>query len=200
MTQPMIEAASRVGEVVESATDRCTVQCYQLYEAPPLGTLVMTRSPAVYGVVARISTESLYPGRPVVARGENEETEEGIYRANPQLSRLLCTRFETTILGHGNDGMVHHGLPPLPPPVHAFAHRCTADEVREFTQDLNFLDLMLEGHSAQSDEIASAMLARASEAHPDRTDFLLQAGKALASRLACDLPRLNGILRRISPR
>ena len=66
MSQPVVETASRVGEVVESATDRCTVQCYRLYQAPPLGTLVMTKSPAVYGVVSRISTESLYPGRPVV--------------------------------------------------------------------------------------------------------------------------------------
>ena len=200
MSQPVVETASRVGEVVESATDRCTVQCYQLYQAPPLGTLVMTRSPAVYGVVSRISTESLYPGRPVVARGEDEETEEGIYRANPQLTRLLCTRFEATILGYAENGTVRHGLPPLPPPVHAFAHRCIDDEVRKFTQSLDFLALLLEGQPMWADEIASAMLVKAADARTDRGSFLLTAGKALAARLASDLPRLDRILRRISSR
>ena len=47
MSQPAVEGSKRVGEVVESATDRCVVQCYRLYEAPPLGTLVMTKSPEV---------------------------------------------------------------------------------------------------------------------------------------------------------
>ena len=200
MSQPVVETSSRVGEVVESATDRCIVQCYQLYQAPPLGRLIMTKSPEVYGVVARISTESLYPGRPVVARGEDEETEEDIYRTNPQLSRLLCTRFETTILGHGENGVVRHGFPPLPPPIHAFAHRCSDEELCEFTQSLDFLPLLLDGQPTRADEIAAALLLKAAEAHSDRNAFLLVAGKALAARLGSDLPRLDGILRRISPR
>ena len=199
MSQRVAQTSRRVGEVVESATDRCTVQCYQLYQAPPLGTLVMTRSPEVYGVVSRISTESLYPGRPVVARGEDEETEEDIYRSNPQLIRLLCTRFEARVLGYGQNQAVRHGLPPIPPPVHAFAHRCDEQEVREFTQNLDFLPLLLEGQPTWADEIAGALLVRAADAHPDRHDFLLTAGKALAARLSSDLPRLDGILRRISP-
>ena len=200
MSQPAVEGSRRVGEVVESATDRCVVQCYRLYEAPPLGTLVMTKSPEVYGVVSHISTESLYPGRPVVARGEEEETEDGIYRTNPQLSRLLCTRFEITVLGHGAHGAMRQGLPPVPPPVHAFAHCCSSEEVREFTGSLDFLALLLDGRPTRADEIASAMLLRAAEAHHDPQSFLLTAGKALAARLASDLPRLDGLLRRISPR
>ncbi len=200
MLQRAVETSSRVGEVVESATDRCVVQCYHLYQSPPLGTLVVTRSPTVYGVVSHISTESLYPGRPVVARGEGEETEEDVYRSNPQLGRLLCTRFETRVLGHSEDGTIRHGLPPLPPPVHAFAHQCSYDEVREFTLSLYFLPLLLEGQQARVDEVAVASLLRAAEAHPDRRGFLLAAGKALAALLASDLPRLDALLRRISPR
>ena len=199
MSQPVVEVSSRVGEVVQSATDVCTVQCYQLYQAPPLGTLAMTKSPEVYGAVSHISTESLYPGRPVVARGEDEDTEEAVYRANPQLTRLLRTRFEILILGYGVDGLVRHGFPPLPPPVHAFAHRCTDDEVREFTQSFEFLPLLLDGQPTRADEIAAALLVRSANAHSDRHVFLRTAGKALAAKLASDLPRLNRILQRISP-
>ena len=195
-----MEAGSRVGEVVESATDGWVVQCYRLYEAPPLGTLVMTRSPEVYGVVARISTESLYPGRPVMARGEEEETWEGVYQTNPQLERLLCTRLRTAALGYGENEAVRQGLPPLPPPVHAFVHLCSDAEVREFTRSLDFLRLLLEGPTAGADEVGAALISRAAEAHADREEFLLRAGKGMAGQLAADLPRLNGILRRISRR
>ncbi len=64
----MVETTTRVGEVVRSATQSFTAQCYRLYESPPLGTLVKTTDPDIYGVVGHISTESLYPGRPVTPR------------------------------------------------------------------------------------------------------------------------------------
>ena len=135
-----------------------------------------------------------------MARGEEEETEDGIYRTNPQLTRLLCTRFEITVLGHGALGAMRQGLPPVPPPVHAFAHRCSAEEVRQFTGSLDFLALLLDGRPSRADEITAALLLHAAEAHPDPRGFLLTVGKALAARLASDLPRLDGLLRRISPR
>ena len=84
--------------------------------------------------------------------------------------------------------------------MHAFAHLCIDDEVRKFTQSLDFLALLLEGQPMWADEIASAMLVKAADARTDRGSFLLTAGKALAARLASDLPRLDHILRRISPR
>ena len=107
----------RVGEVVESASDRFSAQCYRLYESPPLGSFVRTEAPMpsdggprseegpsdIYAVVCRVSTQSIDPGRPVIARGELEESEEDIYHSNPQLARLLCTRFDAVIVGHGHD-------------------------------------------------------------------------------------------------
>ena len=36
-------------------------------------------------------------------------------------------------------------------------------------------------------------------AHPDPQAFLLRAGKALARELAGDLPRLNAVLKKVTP-
>ena len=89
----------RVGEVVESASDRFVAQCYTLYESPSLGAFVRAGSEGangdgtpVYGVVYGVSTQSLDPGRPVIARGGDSASEDEVYDANPQLARLLCTR------------------------------------------------------------------------------------------------------------
>ena len=198
VTQEHDHAAARIGEVVEAASHRFVAQCYQLYQAPPLGALVSTTSPDTYAVVCGIATEALDPGRRVLARGENEESEEDIYRSNPQLSRLLCTRFEALIVGHTDGDSPVHRLPPLPPRVHAFVYSCSAQEAASLTHSLDFLHTLVTSGLGNSDEVVSACVRQLAALHPDGRGFLVQAGKHLARELAGDLPRLNAILRRLS--
>ena len=196
----------RVGEVVEAASDRFTAQCYRLYEAPPLGAFVRIEMNAgavqTYAITSEISTQALDPGRPVVARGEAEISEDDVYRSNPQLARLLCTRFEALIVGHRDRSALHQYLPELPPRIHAFVYCCGGDEVREFAGCLDFLDLLLQSSTRSrgiADEVVAACLRQVGSRADDPHGFLLNAGRALAGLLASDLPRLNSILRRISP-
>ena len=210
-------AAHRVGEVVEAASHRLTAQCYRLYESPPLGAFVRTDANAgsalgpmgeggpstIYAVVCGVSTEALDTGRPIIARGEDEESEEDIFRSNPQLSRLLCTRFEAIIVGHGVGTSVNHYLPALPPRIHAFVYTCTGEEIGYFTSTkLDYLNLLVNSHPSAggiADEVISACLREASAHMDDPRDFLVQAGKVLAVHLMGDMPRLNAILKRLSP-
>ncbi len=212
-----------MGEVVESASHRFTAQCYQLYRSPSLGAFVRTESvltpdPSssgrgetegrgesnnsyIYAVVYGVMTQSLDPGRPVIARGEHEEKEEDIYRSNPQLARLLCTRFEALIVGHGDRAAVNQYLPAMPPQIHAFVYQCSPEEVQRFTGSLDFLSLLVNSSPAGrgiTDEVIAACLRQASSGLDQPRDFLVQAGKTLATHLVGDMPRLNAILRRLS--
>ena len=189
----------RVGEVVEAASTSFVAQCYRLNEAPPLGSFVQTGSPPVYGIVYRVATEPLDASRPVLARGEDAGSEEEIFNNNPQLARLLTTRFEALITGHSVDGGCKHFLPPLPPGVHSFVYLCSPEEVVRFTNRFDFLSLVLGSGLPVADEVAGACLRTAACAHSDSPDFLNQASVALATQLAGDVPRLNSILRRIAP-
>ncbi|MFQ5861135.1 MAG: hypothetical protein ACE5IG_06265 [Dehalococcoidia bacterium] len=186
----------RVGEVVETSTTGFTAQCYRLDEAPPLGALVRTGSEAViYGVVAHIATTSLDPGRRPIALGQEEESEEAVYRSNPQLARLLRTQFQAITVGHGNADALSHHLPSLPPRIHHFVYQCAADEVARFTTRLDFLRLLLDAPASAGDEVVRACLRQASAAHPDASAFLVAAGKELAGLLSNDVLRLNTLLR-----
>ena len=156
----------------------------------------------VYAVVCGISTESLDPGRPVIARGEDENRDEDVYRSNPQLERLLCTRFEALIVGHSDGDICNQYLPALPPRIHSFVYLCTPEEVGRFTRSLDFLSLLVNSvPSGQgiADEVVAACLRQAGAQLEDSGSFLVGAGKALAVQLADDTPRLNSILRRLSP-
>ena len=194
---PMEE--QRIAEVVEAATDRITAQCYRLYGASPLGTLVRTGGDTpIYAVVSGITTASLDPGRKVIARGADEATQEDIYRNNPQLERLMRTDFVATVVGHSTDDGISHFLPPLPPPIHTFVYACEPQETRRFTELLDFLPLMTSNGGVVGDEVVGAFLLQAAAASPDPQEFLVRAGREVASLLSDEVQRLNLILRRIS--
>ena len=192
-------ATLRVGEVVEADSTSFVAQCYQLYAAPSLGSFVRTSSPTIVGVVSRVSTEPLDSTRPVLARGEAESAEEDIYRNNPQLSRLFTTRFEVLIAGHWVDDTCRQYLPPLPPQVHSFVYSSSSDEIAQFTEQLDFLHLLLNSGLPIADDVVGACLRGAASAQPDDPGFFARASKSLAVQLAGDANRLMTILRRMSP-
>jgi len=189
----------KIGEVIEASTAEFVAECYELHEPPPLGSLVRTSDGEVtiYGVVCNASTESIDPGRRPLARGREEAEEENIYRQNPQLSRLLRTTFETLVTGHGQGDELRHYLSPRPPRVHSFVYLCKPDEVRRFTQSLDFLTILLNARAGSTDEVVAACLRQAGSTHEDNRAFLVTAGKELAVLLGGELNRLNAILRRI---
>ena len=190
---------SRIGEVVEASTTEFATQCHELYEAPPLGSLVKSggESP-IYGVVAEVSTQSIDPGRRPVAMGSGESTVEAVYENNPQLTRLLTTEFRSVVVGHRADGRLNRYLAPLPPKIHDFVYVCGPRELVEFSASLEFLSILLATRVGSPDDIAASFLRHASVAHPEPRPYLVAAGKELAMLLTGQLQRLSGILRRLS--
>ena len=191
---------SRLGEVVEASTDGFSVECYGLYVAPPLGALVRcSEDGPIYGVVGQVATTSLDPARRPIARGRREDTEEAVYRSNPQLERLLRTEFRALVVGHALDGRIMRFLAPGPPRIHAFVYSCVGDDVREFTSSLEFLPLLLSAPIGSPDDIVASFIRQASAHHPEPRAFLVEAGREIATLLGRDTQRLNGLLKRLSP-
>ena len=178
--------------------ERLVAQCYQLYGSPPLGTLVRAgEAPPVYAVVAGVATTSLDPTRPVVARGADAETEAEVLREHPQLERLLRTDVTLTVVGHALAGRMHHYLPPTPPRVHAFVFMCGPEEVRRFTEKLDFVAMLTKGGELLVDDVLAAALRQASEAYEDGRGFLVNAGRTVATFLGNDTARISAIVRRL---
>ncbi|MBI4339122.1 MAG: hypothetical protein HY680_04120 [Chloroflexi bacterium] len=193
-------SSSPLGEVIATASAQFTAHCYELYGAASLGALVRTGGDApAYAVVCNVVTEGVDPSRKPFPRGQGLPDEAAIYAENPQLPRLLHTQFQAAIVGYRDAGSLRYGLPPSPPRIHAFVLACAPEEVRAFTQRLDFLPLLFSGSAngvgpALADQVAAAFLRQAATAHPDPQAFLLAAGRQLARLLARDLQRLQGIL------
>ena len=190
----------RVGEVIEASTNDFVAQCYELYQSPPLGSLVKTRDLAVelYGIVYNATTTSFEPGRRPIARGKDETTEEGIYQASPQLLKLLKSEFGALVVGHRQGDKLYHYLPPKPARIHGFVYLCSPEEVKEFSQSFDFLNILINTRlPVSSDELVAACLRQMSQVYEDRRAFLVAAGKELAILLSGNFNQLKAILGRI---
>jgi len=190
----------RVGEVIEASTTDFVAQCYELYQSPPLGSLVKTRDSDVelYGIVYNATTTSLEPGRRPIARGKDETTEEGIYQASPQLLKLLKSEFRAVVVGHRQGDTLHHYLPPKPARIHGFVYLCSPQEVKEFSQSFSFLNILINTRLPVSpEELIAASLRQMSEVYEDRRAFLVTAGKELAISLSGNFNQLKAVLERI---
>ena len=196
----MPEAKNRVGEVVEASTTDFVAQCYELYQSPPLGSLVKTRDEPIdlYGIVYHATTGSLEPGRRPIARGKDEASEEEIYRSSPQLLKLLKSEFHALVAGHRVGDKLYRYLPPKPARIHGFVYQCSPEEVKEFSGSFDFLSILINARlPVATDEMVAATLRQMSQAHEDSHAFLVAAGKELAVLLGGQLNQLKAILGRL---
>jgi len=192
----------RVGEVIEASTADFVAQCYELYQIPPLGSLVKTKDQQLelYGIVYNAATTSLEPGRRPIARGREEKTEEGIYQTSPQLLKLLKSEFGAVVVGHRQDKKLYHYLPPTPAKIHSFVYQCSPQEIKEFGQSFDFLNILVNASlPVSSGELIAASLRQMSQTYEDPRAFLVAAGKELAVLLSGNLSQLKAILGRIKP-
>ena len=199
-SEPRAPGTARIGEIVEATTTAFTAQCYVLHDAPGFGSFVRASDGEtdVLAVVANAWTGSVDPSRRPVARGRDEPDEESIYRNNPELPEILRTEFTALVVGYrGPSGGYEQRLPRRPCRLHAFAHSGRRDEVREFTDQLDFLQTLIAGGGAVADELVAASLREAAAVRDGDRDYLIRAGKELAVLLGSDVSRLTMLLKRI---
>ncbi len=191
----------RTGEVVEASTREFTAQCFDLFQPPPLGSLVKTgdEGKETFAIVCEAATTSIDPSRKPIALGKEAAAEEAIYRDHPQLAQLLRTDFRALVVGYRERGAIRQYLPALPARVHSFVYLCQDEEVKEFTSSLDFLALVADGQVPNRDEVLGAFLRAASKTQQEPEGFLIHSGKVLAALMARDTTRLNSLLKRIRP-
>ncbi len=197
----------RIGEVIESSTTRFVTGAYELLQAPPFGALVRAQARseamAVYGLVYEIRTGSREPGGRAIVRGRTytgrELYDDQIYQEHPDLAEVLQTEFSAITVGFSEASQIYQYLPPHPPPVHYSVYQCDTDELIRFSQSSDFFRGVLYSSQIPGDELLAALLRMVARARSDSRDYLVAAGRELASLLKDDYDRLSALLRRIKP-
>lgn len=171
-------------------------------DVPVFGAFVKTRiqrrEATVFGLIYDIVVEDDGLTRMLSVADEalvrQEEIEWQRSRRVPIEVSVLCVGYRE---GGANDGQIRQAIPPQPPLTLDDVVSCTPEEVRQFTQALDFFRLVLDAHDAPADELLAASVRLAAETHRDPRAFVRQCGRELARLLANDAARLDGLLRRL---
>jgi hypothetical protein len=191
-----------IGQVVQADIAGFTAG-WPLHQTPPLGSLLkVEEAGTIFAVVCNARTESI-DGRPPVARLSGETDLESYLEKHPHLRHLLQTTCDAVVVGHQDADArsgpkVRHYLPSAPAPLFAAVRVCSPEETARFSQELDFLKLLL-ASPTHADEMTAACLRRAAATHTDGRAFLVRAGKELARLLGAEPQRLTSILRRVRP-
>ncbi len=192
----------RIGEIIESNTTGFVAGAYQLHGAPPFGALVRAEGRdgcSAYGLVYNIETTSRELGGRAIVRGRDGMYDADIYHENPDLEAVLQTEFSAVIVGYCDGPAIRQHLPSFPPPVHYSVYQCDEDELRRFTERLQFCRTVLQAADVPHEELVAAALRQAAASWPDPDAFLVNAGRSLAVFLRDDHARLLAILERVRP-
>ena len=188
-----------IGEVIRASSTEFETQCYELYQFPPLGSLVISDDEnPVFGIVSHSVTESLDPSRTPRPRGPGLENVKAIYEESPQLNNLLTSRFTAITVGYLKDQSIVMRLSPVPPRILSLTRICTDSELNEFSSDFDFVSRLLNSSFASSDDILASFLNIASSLRTDPDQYLIDIGKEIASLLPGQMRRVNLILRNAS--
>lgn len=200
--------SERIAEIIEANTVGFTAGAYELLTAPPFGTLVRAQareaSQAVYGLTYDIRTGSKEPGGRALVRGRTytgrELFDAEIYQEHPDLAEVLQTEFSALTVGFTEGRRVFQYLPPHPPPVHYSVYACSEPELQLFTESYDFFRTVLFASHIPNDELLAAVIRQAAQARgSQQREYLVQAGREVASLLKDDYDRLTALLRRIRP-
>ena len=102
------------------------------------------------------------------------------------------------VVGHKDGDRLYQYLPPQPARIHGFVYLCQPDEVKEFSRQFGFLNILLNAAPpVPAEELIAAALRRMSRAQDDGRAFLVAAGKELAALLSSDFIQLRNILGRL---
>lgn len=159
---------------------------------------------SIYGLVYDIRTGSKEPGGRALVRGRTytgrELYDNEIYQEHPDLAEVLQTEFSAITIGFVEHGRIFQYLPPQPPPVHYSVYECSSEELAEFTTGLDCFRTLLFASQIPNDELLAAFIRSAARAQGSgEREYLVRAGREVASLLKDDYDRLTAILRRIRP-
>ncbi len=203
-------------EVVETSTAEFLAQCLEPEDLgfpvmPPFGSWVQAvdeeSGSQIFAVVYYATTSPIDSVHRARALGMSLAE---LREQQPQIFAMLKTEFRAAIVGFwpvasGRNGqrrmsdIIYQHLPPRPPQVHQAVHRCDLTDVIQFTEELDFLRILLQIPGAPVDSLVAATVREVYQLRKADRAWLVQTGRMLNLLLKDDYDRLRMILSQIHP-
>ena len=205
---------SHIGEVIETSTTQFTAQCLEPEDLkfpsmPPFGSWVKSfdeeSGNKIIAVVTYVTTSPIDSVHRARALGMSLEE---LREQQPQIFAMLKTEFKAAIVGYelssnpqtdgfSDETKFYQYLPPRPPQIHQGVYRCSAEEVINFTTELDFLRTLLQVKDIPVESLAAASIREVYRLRQANREWLVKVGRTLSTLLRDDYDRLRYILSQI---
>ena len=203
-----------IGEVIETATTEFLAQCLEPEDLnfpamPPFGSWVKSideeSDNKIFAIVTYVTTSPIDSVHRARALGLSlQELKE----QQPQIFAMLKTEFRAVIVGFeissgstngitSPPGAVYQYIPPRPPQIHQAVYRCQPSEITKFTEDPNFLRILLKLSNTPIESLIAAVLREIYRLRGGDRQWLIQAGRTLSVLLKNDYDCLKYILTQV---
>ena len=195
-----------LAEVVATSTTEFLAQCLEPKDLdfplmPAFGSWVKSQQDEnsdiiSYGVVYHATTAPIDSVHRAVALGLSLKE---LREQQPQIFAMLRSEIKVVLVGFGSVGNIYQHLPAQPPQIHQAVYACEAEEIENFTNELNFLRTLVQMTNAPVDELIAAVLRNVYQVRKCDRNWLVQAGRKLSLLLKDDYDRLGAILAQVHP-
>ncbi len=195
-----------LAEVVATSTTEFLAQCLEPENLdfplmPAFGSWVKSQQDensdiVSYGVVYHATTAPIDSVHRAVALGLSLQE---LREQQPQIFAMLRSEIKVVLLGFSSVGNIYQHLPSQPPQIHQAVYACEAEEIENFTEELNFLRTLVQMTNAPVDEMIAAVLRNVYQVRKCDRNWLVQAGRKLSLLLKDDYDRLGAILGQVHP-
>ncbi len=204
-----------IAEVIETSTTQFLAQCLEPEDLsfpvmPPFGSWIKSLDEEsgnkIIAVVTYATTTPIDSVHRARALGLSLKE---LREQQPQIFAMLKTEFKATIVGfenaenreNGNGhnlGKVYQYLPPRPPQIHQGVYRCEAAEIINFSEEVEFLRILLQVRDAPVDALMAAAIRDIYLLRKGDKDWLVKVGRTLSILLRDDYDRLQYILSQVT--
>lgn len=209
--------SDHIGEVIETSTTEFLAQCLEPEELnfpvmPPFGSWVKSfdeeTGNKIYSIVTNVTTAPIDSVHRARALGL---TLAELKEQQPQIFAMLKTEFRAVIIGfetpsnnnnnngyNPSHGKIYQYLPPRPPQIHQAVFRCDIAEITNFTQNPDFLRVLLQVQNAPVESLIAATLRESYSLRGLDRPWLINAGRTLSVLLKNDYDCLKYILSQVN--
>jgi len=206
---------AHIAEVIQTTTTEFLAQCLEPEDLtfpvmPPFGSWVKSfdeeSGNKIFGIVSYVTTSPIDSVHRATALGLSlAELKE----QQPQIFAMLKTEFRVAIVGfeeplnasvngsHSVGGKVFQYLPPRPPQIHQAVYSCQAEEIINFSEQLDFLRILLEVQGTPVESLTAAVIRNIYQLRKGDRDWLVKVGRYLSILLKSDYDALRYILAQI---
>ncbi len=205
---------NHIAEVIETATTEFLAQCLEPEELnfpvmPPFGSWVKAMDEEsgnkVLALVSHVTTSPIDSVHRATALGLSLTD---LREQQPQIFAMLKTEFRAVIVGfeaptnsgngvHPFPGRLYQYLPPRPPQIHQAVYQCEPQEVIRFSEQLDFLRILLEIQGVPTEALVGGALREVYRLRQLDRQWLVNAGRTLSILLKDDYDRLRYILSQV---